>query len=138
MLPFRKRGAIEAAKRIHDLIKGDRMLRAWRESHGRLRLHRAGIGCPGREDRTFFLGGEVGIIHYIPGMVESRCGMQKHVQLRIGNSRPHWAKRNVPHIKPPLSSFCQYAAIINPIEISVVTANSSPIVMVASKNIISG
>jgi len=31
---------------------------------------------------------------------------------------------------------CQYAAIINPIEISAVTANSSPIVMVASKNLL--
>jgi hypothetical protein len=70
-------------------------------------------------------------------MVESRCGMEKRIQVRVGDGRPHRGKKDTPHTKPPSSSLCQYAAIISAIEISAVTVNKSPVAMSASYNLLS-
>jgi hypothetical protein len=64
--------------------------------------------------------------------------MEKRIQVRVGDGRPHRGKEDIPHTRPPSSSLCQYAAIISAIEISAVTVNSSPIVMSASYNLLSG
>jgi hypothetical protein len=64
--------------------------------------------------------------------------MEKRIQVRVGDGRPHRGKEDIPHTRPPSSSLCQYAAIISAIEISAVTVNRSPIVMSASYNLLSG
>src|SRR6202048_3230691 len=60
-------------------------------------------------------------------MVERRCRVQKRIQFWV-ESKP-----NVPHVRPPSLSFCQCAASANMTEDRIATANSSPIVMSASR-----
>jgi hypothetical protein len=64
--------------------------------------------------------------------------MEKRIQVRVGDGRPHRGKEDIPHTSPPSSSLCQYAATISAIEISAVTVNRTPIVMLASYNLLSG
>jgi len=130
-LPFWERRSIEAAERIHNVIKGYRLLCAWRQPHGGSRFNSTRVGCPGRQDRALFFGGEIGVPHHVLWMIERRCGAEKSIQFRV-NIRPQWSKGNVPHIRPPSLSFCQRAASANMMEDRIATANSSPVVMSAS------
>jgi hypothetical protein len=130
-LPFWERRSIEAAERIHNVIKTYRLLCAWRQPRGGPRFDCTRVGCPGRQDRALFFGGQIGVPHHVLWMIERRCGVEKRIQFRV-NIRPQWSKGNVPHIRPPSLSFCQCAASANMMEDRIATANSSPMVMGAS------
>src|SRR5205823_4023226 len=134
-LPLGKRPAIESANRIDNLIKTDRVLRAGRQPHGRLRFDGARIRRPGREDRAFFFGRKVEVTDHGFGTVECRRRVEKGAQLRVGDVRQR-CKRNAPHTKPPSLSFCQYAASANKMENRAATANSSPIIVAAAKQLL--
>ena len=54
-----------------------RQHRARREPHGGLRFNSTRVGRPGRQNRTFFFGGELGVPHHILWVVERRCRVGK-------------------------------------------------------------
>src|ERR1041385_8893133 len=61
---------VEAAKRIHNLVEGDRPLAAWRPPERGHLLDRAGVGCPRRQDCALFLPAQVRVIEYVARMFE--------------------------------------------------------------------
>jgi hypothetical protein len=108
-LPFWERRSIEASERIHDVFKAYRLRRARRQPHGGLRFNSTRIGRPGRQDRAFFFGGEVGVPHHILWVVERRCRVKKFLEVGVYLS-PRWSVLDVAHVRPPSSWFFQIEA----------------------------
>jgi hypothetical protein len=74
---------VEAAQRIHNLVEGNRPLRPWRLPQAGHRLHRAGIGCPGREYGALFLPAQVRIVENVARMFEHRRGIEKMIKFEV-------------------------------------------------------
>jgi hypothetical protein len=136
-LPFWERRSIEASQRIHDVIKAYRLRRARRQPHGGLRFDSTRVGCPGRQDRAFFFGAEVGVPYHILWVVERRCRVEKFLQVGVYLS-PRWSVPDVAHVRPPSSSFFQIEASMKTTDKKHAKAKSSLFMGFLRQSLLSG
>ena len=72
---------VERAESFHHIVKPHRLFAAGRTPQSRCRLNGACIRSPRREDRAFFIQGQIGVVDHVRWMLERLCRMQKVIKI---------------------------------------------------------